>query len=201
VVTPPRRLTSRDAHHRVPGPHNRGFRIKPLLASGCRPPQLLVQLGHLGPLRGRQPVSPCALVALGLLEPLPHGRLGEVQVPGHAARGAAGWRTSATFSALNSGVNDRRRRGSLPAIVSIVDILSGATPLIADVRQTGSIPGRRPPTRPRPARSRGARPPNRLPSFASRPRRRRLSRRAEPCNRVRKLLPLLHLKERLAALA
>ena len=39
------------------------------------------QLGHLRPLRGHQPVNPHALVALGLLDPLPHGRLGEVQVP------------------------------------------------------------------------------------------------------------------------
>jgi hypothetical protein len=38
-------------------------------------------------------------------------------------------------------VNDRRRRGFLPAIVSIVDILSGAAPLMVDVRQTGSGPG------------------------------------------------------------
>jgi len=37
-------------------------------------------------------------------------------------------------------VNDRRRRGFLPAIVSIVDILSGAAPLMVDVRQTGSGP-------------------------------------------------------------
>jgi hypothetical protein len=51
-----------------------------------------------------------------------------------------GWRTSATTSALNSGVNDRRRRGFLPAIVSIVDILSGASRLMVDVRQTGSGP-------------------------------------------------------------
>jgi hypothetical protein len=35
-------------------------------------------------------------------------------------------------------VNDRRRRGFLPAIVSIVDILSGAAPLIVDVRPAGS---------------------------------------------------------------
>jgi hypothetical protein len=36
-------------------------------------------------------------------------------------------------------VKDRRGRFVRP-IVSIVDILSGATPLIADVRQTGSSP-------------------------------------------------------------
>ena len=50
-----------------------------------------------------------------------------------------GWRTSSTTSALNSLVNDRRRRCCRP-IVSIVDILSGAPPLIVDVRQTGSGP-------------------------------------------------------------
>ena len=40
---------------------------------------------------------------------------------------------------LNARVNDRRGRFFRP-IVSIVDILSGATPLIVDVRQTGSSP-------------------------------------------------------------
>jgi hypothetical protein len=50
-----------------------------------------------------------------------------------------GWRTSATTSALNSLVKDRRGRFVRP-IVSIVDILSRASPLIVDVRQTGSGP-------------------------------------------------------------
>src|SRR6266550_5046003 len=52
-----------------------------------------------------------------------------------------GWRTSATTSALNSLVNDRRRRAFLRPIVSIMlDILSGAKPPIVDVRQTRSSP-------------------------------------------------------------
>src|SRR5712691_10667539 len=52
-----------------------------------------------------------------------------------------GWRTSSTTSALNALVNDRRRRAFFEPIVSIMmDILSGAKPLIVDVRQTGSSP-------------------------------------------------------------
>src|SRR6266851_1862676 len=53
-----------------------------------------------------------------------------------------GWRTSATTSALNSGVNDRRGRGFFFAMVSMMGILSGASPLMVDVRQTGSSPVR-----------------------------------------------------------
>jgi hypothetical protein len=42
---------------------------------------------------------------------------------------------------LNALVNDRRRRAFFDPIVSIMmDILSGAKPLIVDVRQTGSSP-------------------------------------------------------------
>ena len=44
------------------------------------------------------------------------------------------------MSALNSGVNERRGRGFLFAMVSIMDILSGASPLIVDVRQTDASP-------------------------------------------------------------
>src|SRR4029450_5050874 len=47
---------------------------------------------------------------------------------------------SSTISALNSGVNDRRARGCLRSMVSMMDILSGAMPLMGDVRQTGSGP-------------------------------------------------------------
>jgi hypothetical protein len=45
---------------------------------------------------------------------------------------------------LNSGVNDRRARGLLRSMVSMMDILSGAAPLMVDVRQSGSGPGRPP---------------------------------------------------------
>jgi hypothetical protein len=41
---------------------------------------------------------------------------------------------------LNSGVNDRRARGCLRSMVSMMDILSGAMPLMGDVRQSGSGP-------------------------------------------------------------
>jgi hypothetical protein len=41
---------------------------------------------------------------------------------------------------LNSGVNDLRGRGFLRSVVSILDILSGAVPLMVDVRQTGESP-------------------------------------------------------------
>ena len=49
-------------------------------------------------------------------------------------------RHSSTISALNSGVNERRGRGFFLSMVSIVDILSGAVPLMLDVRQTGGSP-------------------------------------------------------------
>jgi NADPH:quinone reductase-like Zn-dependent oxidoreductase len=42
---------------------------------------------------------------------------------------------------LNSGVNDRRARGCLRSMVSMMDILPGAAPLMSGVRQTGSGPG------------------------------------------------------------
>jgi hypothetical protein len=45
-----------------------------------------------------------------------------------------------TISALNSGVNDRQGRGFCLSLVSIVDNLSGAVPLMVDVRQTGGRP-------------------------------------------------------------
>ena len=44
------------------------------------------------------------------------------------------------MSALNSGVNERRGRGFFFATVSILDILSGATPHLVDVRQTVLTP-------------------------------------------------------------
>src|SRR4030095_4270424 len=47
---------------------------------------------------------------------------------------------SSTISALNSGVNDRRARGCLRSMVSMMDILSGAALLMGDVRQSGSGP-------------------------------------------------------------
>src|SRR5215207_4753076 len=47
---------------------------------------------------------------------------------------------SSTISALNSGVNDRRARGCLRSMVSMMDILPGAAPLMSGVRQTGSGP-------------------------------------------------------------
>src|SRR5829696_1949842 len=47
---------------------------------------------------------------------------------------------SSTISALNSGVNDRRARGCLPSMVSMMDILPGVVPLMVDVRQSGSGP-------------------------------------------------------------
>jgi len=46
---------------------------------------------------------------------------------------------SSTISALNSGVNERRGRGFFLSMVSILDILSGAVPLMVDV-QTGGSP-------------------------------------------------------------
>src|SRR5262249_33606901 len=49
-------------------------------------------------------------------------------------------RQRSTISALNSGVNDRRERGFFFATVSILDILSGATPHLVDVRQTVPTP-------------------------------------------------------------
>jgi hypothetical protein len=37
-------------------------------------------------------------------------------------------------------VNDRRARGCLGSMVSMMDILSGAVPLMGDVRQSGPGP-------------------------------------------------------------
>ena len=45
------------------------------------------------------------------------------------------------ISALNSGVNDRRRRGCFRSMVSMMNILPpGAEPLMVNVRQTGGSP-------------------------------------------------------------
>jgi hypothetical protein len=41
---------------------------------------------------------------------------------------------------LNSGVNDRRRRGCFRPMVSMMGILSRAATLMVDVRQTGGSP-------------------------------------------------------------
>ncbi|UWS69839.1 GNAT family N-acetyltransferase [Streptomyces noursei] len=41
---------------------------------------------------------------------------------------------------MNSGVNERRGRGFFFPLLSMVDILSGAQPLISDVRRSGSSP-------------------------------------------------------------
>jgi hypothetical protein len=42
---------------------------------------------------------------------------------------------------LNSGVNDRRRRGCFRSMVSMMNILPpGAEPLMVNVRQTGGSP-------------------------------------------------------------
>jgi hypothetical protein len=46
------------------------------------------------------------------------------------------------MSALNSGVNDRRGRDFFRSTVSMIGILSGAAPLMVDVRQTGASPDR-----------------------------------------------------------
>jgi hypothetical protein len=43
---------------------------------------------------------------------------------------------------LNSGVNDRRGRGFFRSMVSMMGILSGAAPLMVDVRQNGGRPDR-----------------------------------------------------------
>jgi hypothetical protein len=41
---------------------------------------------------------------------------------------------------LNSFENDRRGRTCFPVFFSMMDILSGASPLMVDVRQIGSSP-------------------------------------------------------------
>jgi hypothetical protein len=48
---------------------------------------------------------------------------------------------SSTISALNSGVNERRRRGFFP-MLSMIGHPSGGKPLMMDVRQSGSGPER-----------------------------------------------------------
>jgi hypothetical protein len=55
---------------------------------------------------------------------------------------------------LNSGVNDRRRRGCFRSMVSMMNILPpGAEPLMVNVRQTGGSPHAQTIIRPRPATS------------------------------------------------
>src|SRR5215469_5338487 len=86
------------------------------------------------PLSWRVPASRCAC--------LTHSRTA-VSV---RSKSLATWPTdrspcwhSSTISALNSGVNERRRRGFLPTL-SMVGHPSGGEPLMMDVRQSGSGP-------------------------------------------------------------
>src|SRR5664280_2042454 len=100
---------------------------------------LPTQLGELSPLLGRQ-TGPVTGIGLGLDHPRPHCRLTEVEVLATWPMLRSPRLQRSTISALNSGVNDRRGRGFFRSMVSILDILSGALPLMVDVRQTGGSP-------------------------------------------------------------
>jgi len=83
--------------------------------------------------------GPC--ITFGLLDPLPHRGLGQ-------SKSRATWPTdrsprwhNSTISALNSGVNERRRRGFFLPMLSMVGHPSGGEPLMMDVRQSGPGPG------------------------------------------------------------
>jgi hypothetical protein len=77
---------------------------------------------------------------VGVLGPLAHRVSVRSSSRATLATVLPGWQTSATTSARYTTTwnSTRRRRGFLHAIVSILDILPGASPLIVDVRQTGS---------------------------------------------------------------
>ncbi|WP_158558363.1 hypothetical protein [Spongiactinospora gelatinilytica] len=66
--------------------------------------------------------------ALDELEDRTTGGLRQIEVLGHLADRPIPRRHNSTISALNSGVNDRRRRGIFFAVLSIMDILQGTSP-------------------------------------------------------------------------
>jgi hypothetical protein len=79
-----------------------------------------------------------AALALGLVDLGPHRRLG--QVAGDLGDSAVTGLAALDDSALNLAVNDRRGRGLFFARVSTLDIPSGASPHLVDVRQTVLTP-------------------------------------------------------------
>jgi hypothetical protein len=82
---------------------------------------------------------PAAVVDVGLLHPLPHGGLGQVEVTSHAGGGVALPAHQLDDLGLELLGEGPTWALGLP-IVSMMDIPSRAAPLIVDVRQTGSGP-------------------------------------------------------------
>lgn len=104
-----------------------------------QPAVLSAQPDQLVPLhRGRS--RPLAVIDVGLPNPLPHRRLSQVEVPGHLADRAVPAVALLDDVGLEPRRDERRRRCFFFATVSMMGILSGAEPLIVDVRQTGSAP-------------------------------------------------------------
>lgn len=94
---------------------------------------------ELGSLLGCQPGS-LAGIRLFLVHPGLHSRLTQIEVFGYLADAAIA--LAAQLDDLSFELRGERptRTGFLRSMVSILDILSGAVPLMVDVRQTGESP-------------------------------------------------------------
>ena len=103
-------------------------------------PDLPTQPDELFTLLGRQPRA-LALVDFGLFHPGADVRLGQIEVPGHLADAAIAAPAQLDDLSLELRSERATRRGFFLSMVSILDILSGAVPLMLDVRQTGGSPG------------------------------------------------------------
>ena len=97
---------------------------------------------ELGSLLGCQPGS-LAGIRLFLVHPGLHSRLTQIEVLGYLADAAVA--LAAQLDDLSFELRGERptRTGFLRSMVSILDILSGAAPLMVDVRQTGGGPAPR----------------------------------------------------------
>jgi hypothetical protein len=126
------RLDERVNVHRVSREESRGpLENVHILA---QPAVLAAQLGKLLALRcGQSAVLAGAAVALCLLHPVPHRGLGQVKILRDLPNRPIP-RAGTTISALNSGVNERRRRGFFP-MLSMIGHPSGGKPLMMDVQQ------------------------------------------------------------------
>jgi hypothetical protein len=68
------------------------------------------------------------------VHPGSHSRPGQNEVPSHRDDRRPPARQRSTMSALNSGANDRRGPGLFRSMVSMMGVLSGAAPLMLEVR-------------------------------------------------------------------
>ena len=95
---------------------------------------------ELGPLLGCEPGA-LTVVDLCLVNPGPHRGLTQIEVLGYLADAAVALSAQLDGLSLELRVKDRRGRGGFfRSMVSILDILSGAVPLMVDVRQSEGSP-------------------------------------------------------------